>query len=86
MLAVVVVLPTPPLPEVMTTTRGVGPVSWGLRLYWRAEWIWEEGCLGFGGCLGMGFRCGKWVGFGRKRSDVIAGGCKEVSDGDGVLS
>lgn len=36
-LAVVVVLPTPPLPEVMTTTRGVSPDNWGFLLYWRTE-------------------------------------------------
>lgn len=37
MLAVVVVLPTPPLPDVMTTTRGVSPESSGLRFHWSME-------------------------------------------------
>lgn len=46
-LAVVVVLPTPPLPEVITTTRGVSPDNWGLRLYWRSERM-EVECLGLG--------------------------------------
>jgi len=35
MLAVVVVFPTPPLPEVMTVTRGVEPESSGFRFHWR---------------------------------------------------
>lgn len=54
-LAVVVVLPTPPLPEVMTTTRGVEPASSGFRFHWRTDCVvvevdfvfLERGLVGF---------------------------------------
>lgn len=48
------VLPTPPLPEVMTTTRGVSPANSGFLFHWRTERTVngdeEEGLgnLGFG--------------------------------------
>lgn len=45
------VLPTPPLPEVITTTRGVSPANWGFRFHWRTDWIGFEKCG-----LGGGFR------------------------------
>ncbi|KAM1471603.1 hypothetical protein ACFX14_042071 [Malus domestica] len=48
-LAVVVVLPTPPFPEVMTTTRGVSPDNWGFLLYWRMARTVKVG-------EGLGFR------------------------------
>ncbi|RYR06596.1 hypothetical protein Ahy_B05g073910 isoform B [Arachis hypogaea] len=65
MLAVVVVLPTPPFPEVTTTTRGVSPESWGLRFHWRRAVgdLWNFG--GFGRVLDWGKRNvgrrGGWV-------------------------
>ena len=48
MLAVVVVLPTPPFPEVTTATRGVSPESWGFRFHCRRANI-EVDFFGFGG-------------------------------------
>lgn len=83
MLAVVVVFPTPPLPEVITTTLGVSPASSGLRLYWRMELIVRDletlkgfrvfVCVKKGEIEGVGEECGRYeMGFECVRKDVMA--------------
>ena len=70
MLAVVVVFPTPPLPEVMTVTRGVVPESSGFRFHWRRA----EGGRGLGVRVLEGWRgrgLGKRVAPGRMWSGGI---------------
>lgn len=81
MLAVVVVFPTPPLPEVMTTTLGVSPASSGFRLYWRIELILRdlslEGfrvfvCVKKGEIEGVGEEWGRYdKGFECVRRDIM---------------